>query len=120
MATIFIVDDDPLILKSLSRIFSRAGFDVVSFEAPEPAIARLNEAPDFLICDYHLPRIDGLAVSVAAKNANPKIRTMLLSGGVEDDAVIEALAAKKVDKFATKPWRQGELVAMVQEMLKEP
>jgi len=117
MPRIFIVDDDEYILKSLARILRRPGYQVTAFSSAEEILPHLGEAPDLLICDYHLPKVDGLTIITRVKAASPATRTMLLSGGVEDDPVMEALEKKILDRFATKPWHQEELVTMIQELL---
>lgn len=117
MTRIFIVDDDEFILKSLARILRRPGFEISTFGHAEEVLPRLTERPDLLICDYYLPKVNGLSIIGQAKAASPGTRTVLLSGGVEDDPVLEALEKKTLDRFATKPWHQEELVAMVLELL---
>jgi len=114
---IFIVDDDELILKSLARVLRRPGFEVVSFATADAVLARLGEAPDLLICDYHLPGVDGVTIAGHAKLAYPNARTILLSGGVEDDVVQAAMDAKVVDRFASKPWHHDDLLALVDGLL---
>jgi two-component system, probable response regulator PhcQ len=116
---IFVVDDDELILKSLSRMLRRPGFEVASFSNADAALARLSDAPDLIVCDYHLPKVDGLSVAAQAKRALPRARTLLLSGAVEDDAVSDALRTKVVDRFLAKPWRQDELLSLVDALLAE-
>jgi len=116
---IFVVDDDEIILKSLSRTLRRPGFEVLSFNSAEAALARLGEAPDLIVCDYHLPKVDGLSVAAQAKRAHPRARTLLMSGAIEDDAVLAALQSKVVDRFLVKPWRQDELLALVDALLAE-
>lgn len=113
----FIVDDEDLIRRSLTRLLRRIGFDVIVFGTPEDAMSRLAEGPDLLVCDYHLPRIDGLAISAEAKRVSPKTRTMILSGGAEDAPLLAALAAKTVDRFLTKPWNHDELIATIHTLL---
>jgi len=117
MPRIFIVDDDEFILKSLTRVLRRPGYDIVGFGSPEDILERIGEGPDLVICDFHLPRIDGLSVVAQAKNANPRTRTMILSGGIADDDVTAALDKGSLDRFVTKPWHHDELVGVVSELL---
>jgi len=117
---IFVVDDDPLILKSLSRMLQRPGYEIVAFLNPEELLERLSEGPDLLICDYHLPRRDGVDLAAEAKRVHPSVRTMLLTGGFEDERVVAALAHKTIDRFLSKPWRHEELVRAVEDLLPPP
>ncbi|MBI5549756.1 MAG: response regulator [Deltaproteobacteria bacterium] len=117
MPRIFIVDDDELILKSLTRVLRRPGTEIVSFSGAEAVFPRLAEGPDLLICDYHLPKVDGLTIATEAKRVSAKTRTMLLSGGVEDDAIVSALQSGTLDRYSVKPWHHDELLALVDELL---
>lgn len=117
MPTVFIVDDDELILKSLARMLRRPGFSVHAFGSAREALDHLSEGPDLLISDYHLPGIDGIDIAAMAKKVNPKVKTAILSGGVEDDRVAEAMGSGTLDRFLQKPWRQDDLLAAVDELL---
>jgi YesN/AraC family two-component response regulator len=64
-----------------------------------------------------MPKVDGVAIATRAKSISPKVKTVLLSGGAEDDGVLAALDARTVDRFANKPWHQDELVAIVDGLL---
>jgi DNA-binding NtrC family response regulator len=118
MATIFLVDDDELILKSLARMLRRPGLTVHAFGSAQEVMERLAEAPDLLVSDYHLPGVDGLGLAALAKKASPKVKTAILSGGVEDDRVAEAMGNGTLDRFLQKPWRQDELLASLEELLR--
>ncbi len=118
MPTIFIVDDDELILKSLARMLRLPGFSVHAFGTAKEVIDHLSEAPDLLISDYHLPSVDGIDLAVMAKKLHPKVKTAILSGGVEDDRVAEAMGNGTLDRFLQKPWRHDELLAAVRELLR--
>jgi CheY-like chemotaxis protein len=117
MPLVFIVDDEELVLRSLHRLLSRAGISAFAFSEPEAALARREERPDLLICDYQLPRIDGLTLAREFKHSSPATRTMLLSGGVADEAVATALSDGTVDAFCGKPWLFDEMLTAVRGLL---
>ena len=118
MLKIFIVDDEEMVLKSLSRLLSRPDVQIVSFRSSQEALAHLSERPDLLICDYHLPLVDGLGVVRETKRHSPSTRTMLLSGAIEDEPVVHALANKMLDRFVIKPWLHDEMIATVDSLLR--
>lgn len=120
MPMVFIVDDEELVLKSLSRLLRRAGFDTATFSTGEQALARREERPDLLVCDYRLPRTDGLTIVREFKDAFPKTKTMLLSGGVPDEAVTAALDDGTLDLFFAKPWMLDDLLSAVGGLLPPP
>jgi DNA-binding NtrC family response regulator len=117
MPTIFIVDDDELILKSLARMLRRPGFTVRAFGSAQEVLDSLGEGPDLLISDYHLPSCDGIDLAAAAKKAAPGVKTAILSGGVEDERVAEAMQNGTLDRFLQKPWRHDDLLQAVDDLL---
>lgn len=70
--TVFIVDDDPIVLKLLHNRFSRKeGTRPITAETGTAALALLEkERPNVIILDYLLPDTDGVALCKVIK-ANP-------------------------------------------------
>ncbi len=63
MRSVLIIDDDPLIRKTLSTHLSKQGFEVFLAENGEQGLARMAEAdPELVLLDIRLPDIDGLEV----------------------------------------------------------
>ena len=63
MRSVLIIDDDPLIRKTLSTHLSKTGFEVSLAENGEDGLARMAEAdPELVLLDIRLPDIDGLEV----------------------------------------------------------
>jgi CheY-like chemotaxis protein len=117
--TIFVVDDDPLILDVLGRILA-VSFTVVPFSAAQEAVGRLAEGPDLLLCDYHLPFKDGLEIACEAKKVSPNTRVVILSAGLEDDRVRRSLKDGIIDLFLSKPFECRALVRQVSDLLARP
>src|SRR5690606_33521703 len=69
-ATVFVVDDDPSVLRALTRLFSAAGMDALGF----PSAAAFLEAhdpatPGCLVLDVALPGLDGLELQQALSDS---------------------------------------------------
>ena len=63
MAKVLVVDDEPNIVLSLEFLMEQAGFEVVTAEDGEQALARVNESqPDLLLLDISLPGMSGFDV----------------------------------------------------------
>ncbi|BBI61536.1 hypothetical protein HSBAA_28420 [Vreelandella sulfidaeris] len=63
MAKVLVVDDEPNIVLSLEFLMEQAGFEVVTAEDGEQALARVKDAqPDLLLLDISLPGISGFDV----------------------------------------------------------
>ncbi|MGI5861054.1 MAG: response regulator [Myxococcales bacterium] len=116
MLRVFVVDDEEPLRRSLVRVLGRPGFEVQAYGCSEDALNSLDLEPQLIVCDYHLPRIDGIAMLRAARERCPKAKTLLLSGGVCDDAITAAIEEGVVDRFFIKPWRLDALLAAVDEL----
>jgi DNA-binding NtrC family response regulator len=79
---ILIVDDDPSILRSLQRLLSRAGYQVLEARDGSEAI-RLwrNQGADLVITDLHMPKKDGIQTIIELMSHTPGIRIIAMSGG---------------------------------------
>ncbi len=63
MKSVLVIDDDPLIRKTLSSYLSKKGFEAVAAEDGEEGIQKYEEhIPDLVILDIRLPDVDGLEV----------------------------------------------------------
>ena len=63
MKSVLIIDDDPLIRKTLSSHLTKRGFEVQLAESGEAGLRRFAEAcPDLVLLDIRLPDTDGLEV----------------------------------------------------------
>jgi len=112
-----VVDDDPMMLRSVRDALSAAGFRVVSAAEPEEAMALMAEhSPCLALLDLMLPECDGeelmgdiLAVS--------RIPVIFLSVYGRDDVVARVLEAGATD-YIVKPFSPTELVARVRAALR--
>ncbi len=60
---ILVVDDEPDVVKTLSKALRRQGFDVVSAADGEQALERVKDShPDLVILDIQMPKLDGIEV----------------------------------------------------------
>lgn len=80
VADVLAVDDEPLILKSLERFFSRSD---VGFRGVTSALAALEllaeRRPDVLVTDYRMPGMDGLALAWRVRVTWPDLRIIVAS-----------------------------------------
>ncbi len=59
---ILLVDDDTELIKMLSKYFERKKYRVITAQNGKEAIEKLQTAPDIILLDINMPRMDGLEV----------------------------------------------------------
>ena len=113
--SILLVDDEQLILNSLSRELTSDpfDFDVARASSGEEALTRLQgRFWHLVITDLLMPGIDGFQVLKAAKRANPHTMVIILTGYADMDSAIDALRLG-ADDFLQKPCDTDELLYRV-------
>ena len=113
---VLLVDDDPAMLRLLSRWLEKAGYAVSSVVDGQEALDAIEaDCPDFLITDWEMPRVNGLELCRQLREMSLAhyIYTIFLTartGAAEMIAGLESGA----DDFLTKPVAEGELLARLQ------
>ena len=116
MIRVLVVDDEPDYPQLLSIILAREGFEVeTAANGKESRLVAARFAPDVLIVDWMLEDSeDGLDVSRSLKEANPSLRTILITG--YPSAALESRIERTADvHLLTKPFTPAHLVKMVRE-----
>ncbi|NOY98730.1 MAG: response regulator [Chloroflexi bacterium] len=115
---VLIVDDEPGITKLCERLLTREGFDTVAYTDSRRAMEHLrNGHVDLLLVDIRMPDIDGFDVVVFAKQHQPDIAILVMTGFGTVETAIRALR-QGVDGLILKPFERGEeLVRSVRQAL---
>jgi DNA-binding NtrC family response regulator len=91
---ILVVDDDASVVNSVCRYLTREGFVVKGLSNPAEALQELeNVEYGVLITDIVMPEMDGVALLRAAKNRNPFLQVVLITGHVRINYLLEGFAA---------------------------
>jgi FixJ family two-component response regulator len=111
--TVFLVDDDPGVLKSLTRLLKAHGHAVHAFSSPREFLARHDPSvPGCAVFDVAMPGLDGLQLQ-AALNAGAVPRPVTFITGKSDiPTSVRAMRAGAVD-FLTKPVDHKDLLAAI-------
>src|SRR5439155_17890649 len=115
--TVLVVDDEPNIVEVVSVYLKLELFRLLTAADGETALQMVNEhAPDLIVLDVMLPRLDGLEVlrRVRAMGNNPII--MLTARGEETDKLVGLGIG--ADDYLTKPFSARELVARIKAVLR--
>ena len=100
---LFLVDDDPVFLKSLEIDFlQHADFNIETYATGELCMANLSHSPDVIILDYHLDGIEksamnGIDTLDKIKVFNPDIPIVMLSSQDKIDVAIRCMHHKAFD-----------------------
>ncbi len=106
---ILLVDDDPLILRTMAPTLEREGYAVRTAATGERALEVLGGPPfGLVITDLVMDRIDGIAVLQRAKQVDPACMVMILTGHGDLDSAIAALRLG-ADDYLLKPCEAPEL-----------
>ena len=114
MAKLLVVDDEKNLRLVVQKELTRQGHDVECAEDGEAAWQLLEEQDfDVLLCDINMPRLDGMALlrRTREKSQNPP-EVIMLTGQATVESAIEAMKLGAYD-YLTKPYRIGELSALV-------
>jgi CheY-like chemotaxis protein len=113
--TIFLVDDEPMLLELAAAVLEPLGYDVRTFSNPEAAIAEFPTVrPSLIVTDFAMGKMSGLDLIRECKGQVPLQKIMLLSGTVDEQIFHNSTA--KPDAFLAKPYRVSDLVESVQRL----
>lgn len=107
---VMVVDDDEDQRLFFELYLSHGGYEVLTAESAEDALAIINsERVDAIIADYRMPEMDGIDLLKALKGKRSKnsnsyksdIPVMIVSAG-DDQVVVEDLLSHGADSFCAK------------------
>lgn len=114
--TVFVVDDEPMLLELAEAILKPLGYQVRTFRDPELALKEFPAAhPAVVITDYAMGRMNGMDLIRECRRLNPRQKMILLSGTVDEH--VFAGAPVKPDQFLTKPYQIQELAEHVRALI---
>src|SRR5258708_39129495 len=117
MRRVLIVDDDPKVCETLDRYLAHAGYTTASALDGARALELARTfAPDLIVLDLMLPRVDGLDVCRTLRASSQVPIIMLTARTTERDKL--AGLALGADDYLTNTFSPRELVARVEAVLR--
>ncbi len=116
---ILVVDDEPIVRRSLARMLKLAGYQVVEARDGEEALAvYTNEspAPDLVLLDLDMPKLCGEDTQRGLRAIAPTVRVLGISGH-RDAARERSFRADGALGFLRKPWSGPELLKAIANAL---
>ena len=107
------VDDDPSVLKGLSRLFSSADLEAITFGDPREFLNYAQtHRPAVALIDVCMPQMSGLEVQSQLGRISPSTRVIIFTG--KDDPLVRSSAFNAgASAFLTKPFDDEELLTAV-------
>lgn len=121
--TVLIVEDDSLLLVTLTHQFEDAGYTVVTAENGEEGVEKfLAEMPDAVVMDVMMPRKDGVEMleEIRAKVPDTTVPFIVLSNANDMDYVARAMGLGAVAYLLKSDRQIDSVVKMVEEKIKKP
>jgi two-component system nitrogen regulation response regulator NtrX len=104
MSNILIIDDEKAIRKTLSEILSYEGYKMDEAGDGEEGLKKFKEKDyDVILCDIKMPKIDGIEFLEKAKEANPDIPIIMISGHGTIETAVEAVKKGAYDYISKPP-----------------
>lgn len=116
---ILAVDDEPPIVKLVTAAMTARGYEVTPAYNGEEALDKVRlDAPDLIICDIMMPRMDGREVQrrLAADPKTKNIPFIFLSAVGDLDKQLNTLEEGGAE-YLTKPFKPSELAEYVEILL---
>lgn len=108
--TVFIVDDDPLVRKGVTRLLKSAGYFTRSFPSPEEFLSsdHHSDGPACLILDVKMPGLSGLELQDELSKENYKMPIIFITGHGDIPSSVRAMKKGAMD-FLSKPFEEKDL-----------
>jgi FixJ family two-component response regulator len=116
-ATVFIVDDDPAVLKGLARLLRSAGLAVGTFSSAQDFLNQyIPDTPGCLVLDVAMPGLNGLELQKALTAKGSAIPIIFLTGHGDIPMSVQAMKRGAAD-FLTKPVNDDDLLKALRAAL---
>jgi DNA-binding NtrC family response regulator len=110
-ATVLVVDDEEDVRRAISRILTRAGFEVLGASGGSAAVLALrsDSGIDVLVTDLEMPGLSGEELLTEVRETDPGLPIVVLSGRADPESMSEELGVGCL----AKPFHPKELVDAV-------
>lgn len=114
---VVVADDDPQLLRLVTRNLQLEDFDVVGASDGQQALERIEEkAPDLVILDVMMPKLDGFTVCERVREFSA-VPIIIVTARGQDQDKVRGLDIG-ADDYLTKPFSVDELLARVRAVLR--
>jgi len=116
---ILVVDDEPLVRRSLSEFLTLEGYTVSAASNGKEALSLLQDyVADIVITDVKMPEMDGLTLLRHIKKNFPSTAVIFITGYGSIENAVEAMKEGAFD-YITKPIIDNEIRLVLQRLVKQ-
>ena len=116
---ILLVDDDVFILKTIGPALEAQGYDVAVAQSGEEAVRELQSYnPDVVVTDLVMGEVDGISVLKSAKENDPDVMVIILTGFGDLPSAVDAIRLD-ADDYLLKPCEPDELFFRVRRCIEK-
>jgi DNA-binding NtrC family response regulator len=118
MKKLFLIDDDESVVKTLSKVLKKEGYEVIAeTRAFDNIIYKLgNSHPDVVLLDINLLGLSGLDILIEIKQKSIDAPVIMLTGDVTADTAVKSLKLGAAD-YITKPYDIDKLKIVISNIL---
>lgn len=113
--TIVIVDDEDMVLKSLSSLLAlETDYKVKTFISAKEALEYVEKNDvAVIVSDYLMPEMDGISFLAEAKKVKPEVPRIILTGYADKENAIKAINEVGLFQYIEKPWSNDDLLIIL-------
>ncbi len=117
--TIIIVDDEEIVLSSLSSFLNlETEYTIKTFTSAKEAIGFISENEiDLVISDYLMPEMDGISFLSRVRDISPEVPRIILTGYADKENAIKAINEVGLFQYIEKPWDNDDLLIIIRNGL---
>lgn len=116
-AKILVVEDEQLLRKILTKILTQMGYQVITANNGDEAIAKIKENHfDLMVTDLRMPKKDGTQAMPFIESLDPKLKIIILTGYPLPSEVEEKVSQGRY-QYMAKPFDNQELISKIKSLL---
>lgn len=120
--TVFLLDDEEAIVRSLQRLFRKEGYDILTAANGAEGLDMLKglENPvSLIISDQRMPEMTGAEFLEKTKKIFPQAMRFLITGYSSMEAIVDAVNRGSIHRYINKPWDDNDLLFQVRQALEQ-
>lgn len=119
--TVLIVDDEEMVLTSLSTYLAlETDYEVLTFTSAKRALEHLQHHDvGIIISDFLMPEMDGISFLAQAKEVRPDTPRVILTGYADKENAIKAINQVGLYQYVEKPWDNDDIRLIIRNGLEK-